>query len=113
MNHPNDENGDVLRRLESNGDDLSRARNINFVVVFQDQPSADIFASTFRNLGHATSIEFAETVKELPWDVTVVKHMVPSHQDITDFEHLLQNAATPLGGRNDGWGCLSEQPPTN
>jgi Regulator of ribonuclease activity B len=113
MNHPDDDNGDVLRRMESNGDDLSRARNLDFVVVFPDQASAEIFASTFRQLGHAVSIDFAETVKELPWDVTVVNHMVPSHQDITEFESLLQDETTSRGGRNDGWGCLSEQSPAN
>ena len=113
MNYPNDDNGDVLRRMKSNGDDLSRARNIDFTAVFPDQTAAEIFASNFRSLGHIVSIDFAETVKELPWDVVVVKHMVPSHQDITDFEQQLEEAATPLGGHNDGWGCLSEAPPTN
>ncbi len=107
MNHPNDDNGDVLRRMESNGDDLSRPRNIDFVVVFPDQTSAEIFADTVRQHGYVISVEFAETVKELPWEVIVVKHMVPSHQDITDFERELQDEATSLGGRNDGWGCLS------
>jgi hypothetical protein len=30
MIHPNDDSGDVLRRLEEKGDDLSRARKVGF-----------------------------------------------------------------------------------
>jgi hypothetical protein len=45
---------------------------------------------------------------EWPWDVVVVKHMVPSHEEIGSFEGMLESVANPLGGRNDGWGCLSD-----
>jgi len=111
MDHPNHDNGDVLRRLEANGDDLSRARNLDFVVVFPDQTSAEIFAGIFRQLGHTVSTKHGAPVKELPCDVTVVKHMALSHKEITEFENLLQDQATLLGGRNDGWGCFSEPSP--
>jgi Regulator of ribonuclease activity B len=106
--YPDDDNGDVLRRLEAQGDDLSRPRNIDFTLVFPEESAAERFADHFREQGFAVSIEFAETVKELPWDVVVVKHMTPSHQGISDFETNLQRVADALGGRNDGWGCFSE-----
>jgi hypothetical protein len=110
MTFPNDENGDVLRRMEASGDDLARSRNIDFTVVFPDEKAAVRFASHFRELGLAASIEFTQTVETLPWDVLVVKHMMPSHEAIGSFEKMLQDVAAPLGGRNDGWGCLSEGP---
>jgi hypothetical protein len=44
MIYPNDANGDALRRMEAQGDDLSRPRNIDFSVVFSDKNSADEFA---------------------------------------------------------------------
>jgi hypothetical protein len=34
MIHQKDDNGDALRRLEAEGDDLGRARNIDFTVNF-------------------------------------------------------------------------------
>jgi hypothetical protein len=37
MIYPNDANGDSLRRMEAEGDDLSRPRNINFTVVFSNK----------------------------------------------------------------------------
>jgi hypothetical protein len=43
--------------------------------------------------------------------VRVVKHIAPSHREITEFEELLEDQAAPLGGRNDGWGCISQQSP--
>jgi hypothetical protein len=108
MNHPDDDNGDVLRRMEADGDDLSRARNIDFTVVFPDENSAQAFSKQCQELGYEASVAFAETVKAFPWDVVIVKHMTPLHQEISDFESLLQGVAETLGGHNDGWGCFSE-----
>lgn len=108
MIYPDDDTGDALRRLEAHGDDLSQPRNIEFTVVFSNESAAERFAGHFRKQGYSVSVVAAETVKELPWDVIVVKHMRPSHQEISDFENTLQKAADSLGGRNDGWGCFSQ-----
>ena len=108
MIYPNDENGDVLRRLETQGDDLTRARDIDFSVVFPVESAAERFAEHFRAQGYAASVYFAEAMKEFPWNVNVVKHMIPSHQEIGSFEASLQEVANTLGGHNDGWGCFSE-----
>ena len=107
MKYPNDENGDALRRMEAQGDDLSVPRNIEFTVVFPNQNSADLFASHMRALGYEASLEFSETAEGFPWDVIVVKQMAPSHNEIREFETVLQTAARALGGRNDGWVCVS------
>ena len=106
MNHPNDDTGDALRRLEADGDDLTRARNIDFSVVFPSEFAAERFAEHFRELGHAVEVRYSEVEASLPWDATVVNCMTPSHAGITDFENALQEFADTLGGRNDGWGVL-------
>jgi hypothetical protein len=36
--------------------------------------------------------------------------MLPVCETITEFELLLQSKASPLGGRNDGWGCFEQKP---
>ncbi len=107
MVFPYDENGNVLRRLAAKGDDLSRARNVDFSVVFPDRESAEQFCEIVRGWGLAASAQFPGPVADLPWDVNVVKFMTPSHQEISDFEILLEDTAGPLGGHNDGWGCFS------
>lgn len=93
MIFPNDPNGDALRRMEAEGDDLTKPRNVDFNVAFPDRNSAEGFAKHFRALGHEVSVEAAESNQDFPWDVVVVKRMVPSHEGITSFENLLQSAA--------------------
>lgn len=106
----NEANRDVLLRLVSGGDDLSKARDIDFSVVFPDGKSAEDFASKLRQVGYATSVKRSCVDEDLPWDVTVVKHMLPACERITEFELFLQSIASPLGGRNDGWGCFMQKP---
>lgn len=107
----NEENRAVIRRMIEQGDDLSKERGIDFSVVFPDGGSAEAFALQFRGLGYRTSVRQSNAAPGLPWDVTVVKQMLPICEAITEFELLLQAKATPLGGRNDGWGCLQQEPP--
>jgi hypothetical protein len=111
--YPNDADGDVLRRMEAHGDDLTRPRNIDFTVVFADASAAEQFAEHFRALGKPVSVKRSECDPEFPWDVVVIENMVPSYDGITDFEDLLQSAADRWGGHNDGWGCFSEPKPVN
>ncbi len=73
MPHPPDTNSDVLRRLESQGNDLSRPRDIDFTVVFPDENPAQQFANHFRALGYKVSAELTNTAEGFPWDVLVVK----------------------------------------
>ena len=108
MDQPNDDTGDALRRLEAECDDLTRARNIDFTVVFPDESRAERFAEYFRERGHAVSMEFSQTREDRPWDVVVGNNMSPSHRAITDFETELQSLADSLGGETNGWGCFSE-----
>ena len=107
MKFPDDANGDALRRMERKGDDLSRARDIDFTVVFPDEASATRFANHFSKLGYKVSVSLTNTVNNLPWDVLVVKHMAAIHEQIGAFEDSLQKTADTHGGRNDGWGCFS------
>ena len=108
MIYPNDANGDALRRMAAEGDDLTRPRDIEFTVVFPNARSAKQFAEQMRTQGYEASHELSETVEGFPWDVIVVKHMAPSHTEIGNFEALLQSEADPFGGHNDGWGSFSE-----
>lgn len=108
LSFPNDENGDVLHRMQANGDDLSKARSIDFTIVFPNESSAAEFARHFSQLGYRTTLENIACTEDFPWDVVVVKHMPPTHSGITLFEDQLNSIAKPLGGRNDGWGCFEQ-----
>ena len=103
---PDDENGDVLRRLQASGDDLSKPRDIDFSVIFPDEPSARRFAQLFDGGSVNVKVEKSDADADRPWDVTVTPHMIPSHAGITQFEIELERVASQFGGLNDGWGCF-------
>jgi hypothetical protein len=109
LDFPDDENGEVLRRMQRSGDDLTRPREVDFTVVLPNEVAARELASKFVELGHIASIKRTGVVANLPWDVVVRKVMIPTHQAITNFEQELQMAAARLGGRNDGWGCFESK----
>jgi hypothetical protein len=108
LEFPTDDNGDALRRMQASGDDLSLPRNVDFTVVFAKETKARRFAKHFHDLGYQASVELTRTAESLPWDVVIIKNMIPAHSEIGRFEDELQAAAEPLGGKNDGWGCFSE-----
>jgi hypothetical protein len=101
MIYPEDANGIVLRRIAAQGKDLTKARNIDFTIVFAQGKSAEQFAEHSRELGYAVSVEETEPERDFPWNVIVVKHMVPTYEGITDFENELQSVADRWEGRND------------
>ena len=69
MFYPEDDNGNVLRRMAAQGKDLTKARNIDFTVVFAHASSAEQFAEHFRELGYAVSVRETATEEDFPWDV--------------------------------------------
>ena len=106
----NEENRDIILQLIEAGDDLSKARDIDFSVVFSDGSSAAAFASELQRQGYSISTEEMDMDDELLWDVNIMNHMLPVCEEITAFQQFLEAIASPLGGRNDGWGCLAQDP---
>lgn len=102
---PDDENGNVLRGMHEDGDDMSQPRDIDFTVVLPNSDAVQEFGNYFYSLGLQVKVKKADTVPELPWDVVVTVNMLPTYEGITEFEERLKLVAAPLSGRNDGWGC--------
>ncbi len=104
---PDDEIGDVLRHMKETGDDLSAPREVDFSVVFPDEASAQSFIGIIK--AHFDKTRYSETQTSHPpaWDVTATRFMSVSHQEITNTEQLLKDAAAEFGGENDGWGCFN------
>jgi hypothetical protein len=102
---PDDENGDVLRRMIARGDDLSQPRIVDFTQVFPTEAAARAFAAKAEADGLFTVIEFTETASDMSWDVTVEHPLSPSHDAVTTLELKLAEMAQNFGGRADGWGC--------
>jgi hypothetical protein len=105
MAFPNDENGEVLRQMAEQGDDLSVPREIDFSVIFPSEDAALKFAVLLLRNGQKVSFSPYEEHDELPWEVQAHPLMVPTHENISGYEELLGSEAAPFGGQNDGWGC--------
>lgn len=87
------------------GDDLSKARDIDFNHVFAKEEQAQLFACAVQQLGCARiSCHFFEE-KNL-WDVRVVVFMPPDHEQLSRTEQKFDTMAREFLGRSDGWGCF-------
>ncbi|MFC5740514.1 ribonuclease E inhibitor RraB [Dyella tabacisoli] len=102
---PSDENGDVLRQMAEQGDNLSLPREIDFSVIFPSEDAALKFATVLLRNGQKVSFSEYEEHDELPWQVQAHPFMIPTHENISGYEELLAGEAAPFEGRNDGWGC--------
>ena len=69
---PNDENGDVLRRMQANGDDLSKPRGIEFEFIFATEQKAKDFASDVR-AAHSLKAEPSSYGERKMWQTTVTR----------------------------------------
>ena len=109
MVFPQDEDGDVLFRMARSGDNLCIERTINFSVVFPTASDRREFLASIVEEGlEGGSEPKRRPICERPWDVTVTQVMLPSHENITNFEKRLEFLAIAHGGRNDGWGCFEQ-----
>jgi hypothetical protein len=101
---PPDENGYALRNMQESGDDLSKSRDIDFSILFQNGGSAKSFCEIAAARGWKVCISAADVGI---WDVTVTSNMVPTYSAIGIMEQLLLQLSAPMNGRNDGWGCFA------
>lgn len=101
---PDDENGDVLRRMYDGGDDLSQSRMMDFCFAFPERRQALAFAGIVDDRDLEVCISYCE--KREMWQAIVKRHMIPRHRDITEVEMRLAARAMSVGGEPDGWGCM-------
>jgi hypothetical protein len=98
-----DENAAILRKMESDGNDLGPSRRIDFAHAFPDRGAAEAFAEAAPRDSFEVTVEEADRDDD-PWEVTASKDMVPSAENITSVEEWLDALAREKGGMSDGWG---------
>jgi hypothetical protein len=105
---PADENGDALCHMAEAGDDLGKPREVDFAVIFPTEAAARQFAVHLLRDGQKVSFGPYDGDPDRPWQVHAHRVLLPTHAAITAVETDLAHDAAPLGGRNDGWGCLAQ-----
>lgn len=108
MSLPNDANGQVLRRMAEQGDDLTVPRPIDFEHVLPSLRAAEEMARRARDLGYGTNI-CRRGLLSRGRNLTCTREMLPTHAAITEAEQTLAAVARELGGHEDGWGCFQSE----
>ncbi len=105
--YPDDSDGDALRSIEAQGNDMSASMEIDFPVLFPSEGQASVFAPVAASLGFR--VHLSQDEKDLNWDVYCTCDMVPEYEEIVRIQHELTAAAKPYGGYSDGWGTFGNK----
>jgi len=101
---PDDENGNVLRRLAARGIDLVSPRVMDFEHCFPDRASAVRFYEAIQGTVLEARIIQPDTEEGSGCEVQCRQRMIPTHSAITETEERLAAVARRFGGYPDGWG---------
>ena len=107
--YPNDDDGEVLRRIAADNNDMSKPMDIDFQVAVPDESAARHVADEASRLGYRTSIHFDDDEDEDGedlWTCECTRSMVPGWEAITAAQAELDGIARPVGGYADGWGTF-------
>lgn len=101
---PGEENAGILQRMIRDGDDLTKAREIDFHHLFASETDAVAFEEFVRNQGYQVDRDYWSELQA--WLTTVHIRMVPTLDEITARESELNEIARSFAGEPDGWGCM-------
>ena len=104
---PNDENGDVLRRMADRGVDLVSPRVVNFEHCFPDAASAKGFHGAVAATVLEARIREPDAESGRGWEVQCRVRLIPTHEALKQTELPLGELAESFSGYPDGWGSLS------
>jgi regulator of RNase E activity RraB len=109
--YPNDADGDALRRIASDSNDMSRPMDVEFQIAAADETAAKKVADAAAKLGYRTSIYFddgdvdEEHVAD-PWTCECTKNMVLTYDAVIAAQLELDAIARPISAYSDGWGTF-------
>lgn len=95
----------MLRRMKDDGDDLTKARDIEFNHLFDCEADAIAFENAVRGEGYS-NIDHDFWHEVAAWLTSVRLRMVPDLDGITATELALNEIAKDFDGKPDGWGCM-------
>ena len=108
---PDDETGGALRRYVKDGSDLSRPMVMDFFALVPSQTAGEGVASTARELGFDTNVEYDEESKT--WTCYCTKVIVPRYETVCGIEREIDSIARRFGGRADGFDSFGNAPTKN
>ena len=112
--YPSDVDGDVLRMIAEDGNDMTQPMEVDFHVATATEEQAEQIADAAEKLGFEVFVDFDdgeddEDVEDEitePWTCTCRKTMLLQYDAIMAVQAQLDEIARPLGGYADGWGTF-------
>jgi len=108
MEYPDDDIGDVFRRMEASNFDFSKEHVVDFYAVFSTEEEADKIARMF--VADECTYENIETrpYDEGGMELEISKKMLVTYDSVSKLEELLASRVALVTGYMDGWGVLQE-----
>ncbi len=112
--YPNDVDGDVLKMIAEDGNDMETPTEVDFHVAAPTEEAANKISDAAKERGYETIIDFddgedleddEEEITE-PWTCTCQKLMPLQYEPIMAAQAELDEIARPHGGYADGWGTM-------
>jgi len=107
--YPDNDNGDVFRRLEEANFDFSQEYAVDFYAVYATEEEADIVARQFAsdwNAGQKFKNIETRPVEEGGIELELVPVMKVTYENVAAFEKKLADRTSKVTGYLDGWGVL-------
>jgi hypothetical protein len=97
---------DVLRSLDSQGDDFSAFRDVDFLVLAPSQEKAEIICAFINDYRYGqASTQFSGGEHQ----VRVLVHMPVTQSVVSCVAGFMTCIAHLYGGTLDGWGCVAQR----
>ncbi len=109
MQFPDDDNGKMLAAMAEAGIDLTKALDVDFFLIFDDQRDAESAVEELSQSELEGELELHLNDELGKWELIVCINMVPEYQAIVDQEVELNEFAAEFGGATDGWGVMQHQ----
>ena len=109
MQFPDDDNGKMLTAMAESGIDLTKALNVDFFLVFEDQRDAESALEELTKSDLEGEVELLLNDESGKWELIVCLNMVPEYDAIVEQEVSLNHFAEEFGGMTDGWGVMQHQ----
>lgn len=106
--YPNDEDGQALEQIETQGSDMSLPMEIDFFIAVPSVEAGEAVSSAIRRLGFSPSVELDDETGQ--WTCYAAKTMVATYESIIEAQSKLSQVSEPLGGSTDGWGTYGNKP---
>ena len=103
--YPNDADGDALRRVAADGNDMSKPMLIDFSVAVPSERAGRGTAEAAARLGYQTDVVHAPGevgFDEPSWTCYCSRTMVPIYDELIAAQEELTNLSRPYGGACDG-----------